>query len=207
MINPWLYVPLTDYEAHMASGVVDQADALSTLFGEVLALRRPTSVAVLGVAGGNGLEHIDSACTSRVVGVDLNPDYLFAVRSRFARLPGLELHRVDLATDRLDIAPVELVHAALIFEHAGTARCLENALALVAPSGALSIVLQIPGEHSGNVGSSGITSVSKLASHFSLVDPGELNALLDANGFSLIHQASRPVPAGKQLWLGVFARS
>jgi hypothetical protein len=207
MINPWLNVPLTDYEAHMASGAVDQADALSALFAEVLALCRPASVAVLGVAGGNGLERIDPACTQRVVGIDLNPDYLLAVRSRFADLAGLELHHADLSVDRTAIAPVDLVHAALIFEHAGTALCLQNALALVAPSGALSVVLQVPGETSGNVGSSGIASVSQLASHFALVEPAELTARIATSGFALIHQARRTVPAGKQLWHGVFTRS
>jgi len=37
---------------------------------------------------------------------------------------------------------VELVHAALIFEHAGTGRCLENAISLVSPGGHLSVVTQ-----------------------------------------------------------------
>ena len=190
----------------MASSAVDQADSLSTLFGEVLALRRPASVAVLGVAGGNGLEHIDPACTRRVVGVDLNPDYLFAVRTRFAHLPSLELYAADLSTDRLSIAPVALVHAALIFEHAGSARCLENALALLEPRGALSVVLQIPGASTSHVGNSGIASVNKLATHFSLVDPDELSTRISVLGLDLIYQTRRSVPAGKQLWMGVFAR-
>ena len=32
----------------------------------------------------------------------------------------------------------------LIFEHAGLDQCLENAIALVAPGGTLSVVLQLP---------------------------------------------------------------
>ncbi|MDR3737048.1 MAG: class I SAM-dependent methyltransferase [Acidobacteriaceae bacterium] len=206
MTNPWQQVPLADYEAHMNAAAVDQAAALSALFGEVLALRHPASVAVLGVAGGNGLERIDPQQTQRVVGIDLNPSYLDAVRQRFAHLRGLELHAVDLTNQTLELAPVDLVHAALIFEHAGTERCLDNALALAAPTGALAVVLQLPGEASGNVGGSGVASIQKLADHFTLVEPEAFTQKLAARGLRIIHESRLPVPEGKQFWLGVFMR-
>ena len=56
-MNPWLTLPLDDYEGHMGSADVNQLAPLADLFGEALAHLRPRSVAVLGVAGGNGLEH------------------------------------------------------------------------------------------------------------------------------------------------------
>ncbi|HWT66390.1 MAG TPA: class I SAM-dependent methyltransferase [Terracidiphilus sp.] len=200
-------VSLADYEAHMASAAVDQATALSALFAEALELRKPESVAILGIAGGNGLESIDSGCTHRIVGIDLNPDYLQAAQARFSALPGLELHAIDLSHAKVALEPVALVHAALIFEHAGTDGCLENALALVASNGAFSVVLQIPGETSANVGDSGVESVKKFAGHFSLIDRGEFIHTLANRGFELRHEKLHPVPAGKQLWLGVFVRS
>jgi hypothetical protein len=205
-MNPWCEISLNDYEAHMTSAAVWQAEALGELFGEALALRKPASVAVLGVAGGNGLEQLDVQCTRRVVGVDLNPEYLDAVRGRYAQLPGLELHAVDLTNEIVQAAPVELVHAALIFEHAGLECCLENALALMTPDGALSVVLQLPGTANTNVGGSGIASIGKLANHFALVDRAELMNTLMGRGLRLIHEDRRSVPEGKQMWLGVFAR-
>ena len=81
--------------------------------------RRPESVAVLGIAGGNGLHNVDPTITKRVVGLDVNPSYLEAVRSRYAPKCDLELHCVDLAEQRVGLEPVQLVHAALVFEHAG----------------------------------------------------------------------------------------
>ena len=129
--NPWLRIPVADYEGHMRSAGVQQLDALADLFGEALAICRPRSVAILGVAGGNGLEHVDAAAARRVVGVDLNPEFLTAVRQRFGKLP-LELHCLDLASEPVEIAPAQLVHAALIFEHAGVDQCFENALKMVA---------------------------------------------------------------------------
>jgi threonine dehydrogenase-like Zn-dependent dehydrogenase len=203
-MNPWQEIPLADYETHMQSEAVGQAVALSELFGEVLAQRKPASVAVLGVAGGNGLERIDQERTRRVVGVDLNPQYLATVRKRFGEMTGLELYEVDLAEEPLALAPVELVHGALVFEHAGLGRCLENALALIMPEGALSVVLQLPGAESQNVGNSGVASIGKLSSHFKLVDPAALTRTLTERGLRLIREEKRSLPAGKKLWLGVF---
>ena len=65
MTNPWLSVPLADYEAHMRSPAVQQLDALSDLFAEALAFCNPASVAILGIAGGNGLERIDPIVVQR----------------------------------------------------------------------------------------------------------------------------------------------
>src|SRR5436190_18203381 len=138
-MNPWLAVPLEDYEGHMGSPAVDQLAPLADLFGEALARMRPRSVAVLGVAGGNGLEHVDSTLTTRVVGVDLNAAYLATTKARFPHLRGLELHCADLGHDTLNLEPVALVHAALFFEHAGTGQCLDTALSLVAEGGHLSV--------------------------------------------------------------------
>lgn len=63
LANPWLSIPLEDYEGHMSSPEVGQLDALAELFGEALEYRRPASVAVLGVADGNGLDRVDPKIT------------------------------------------------------------------------------------------------------------------------------------------------
>jgi hypothetical protein len=57
--NPWLRVPLADYEGHMRAPGVAQLDALGELFACALRTYVPRSVAVLGVAGGNGLDAVD----------------------------------------------------------------------------------------------------------------------------------------------------
>ncbi len=190
----------------MASAQVQQATALSDLFAEALALRKPASVAILGVAGGNGLDRIDSNLTKRVVGVDINPAYLDSARRRFSHLAGLELHAIDLSEQVLQLPPVELVHAALIFEHAGTGRCLDNALDLVASGGACSIVLQLPATDAQEVGRSGFASIQRLASNFSLIDTNHLCQILGQRAFALAHQATRSLPGGKGFWMGIFVR-
>jgi hypothetical protein len=206
MPNPWTDIPLADYEGHMSAPQVRQLGALSDLFAEAIALRHPASIAVLGVAGGNGLERIDAKAVRRVLGLDLNPLYLDAVRQRYPDLPGLELHCIDLAEETVHIEPVQLVHAALVFEHAGVARALESATSLVAAGGALSVVLQLPGDAGQEVGRGGFASIQKLASHFSLIDPAALRASLEERSFQLIYETRKALPAAKEFWMGIFLR-
>lgn len=190
----------------MTSAEVQQFGVLSELFAEAIAFRRPASIAILGIAGGNGLDWIDSKMTGRVVGLDVNPLYLDAVRSRFSHLSGLELHCINLAEQLVELPPVELVHAALVFEHAGTGLCLDNAVSLVANKGALSIVLQLPTTAGQNVGRTGFASIQRLASHFSLIDPMQLRETLAERSFQLAFESRRSLPADKEFWMGIFVR-
>jgi SAM-dependent methyltransferase len=206
MPNPWLMVPLADYEGHMRSVHVQQLDALSELFAKALAFCRPASVAVLGIAGGNGLERIDRSLTKRVVGIDINASYLEEVRHRYGRMSGLELFCVDLAEQAIALEPVQLVHAALVFEHAGVSRCLENALSLVAPDGFLSVVLQLPSDQEPDVSPSAFSSMQSLQPHFLLIDPAWFQEMLAGRHFRLEEQVQCSLPAGKGLWMGLFRR-
>jgi len=206
MWNPWLGILLADYEGHMKSPQVQQLDVLAELFAEALTHCLPSSIAVLGVAGGNGLDRIDQSMTKRVVGLDINPLYLKEARQRYADGLPLDLHCIDLAEQLVDLEPAQLVHAALVFEHAGVDRCLENALSLVGPDGALSAVLQLPSESMPGVSASPFPAMQELKSHFSLVDPAWFQETLAERGFILTYQVQRSLPGGKGLWMGIFSR-
>jgi len=206
-MNPWLALPLEDYEGHMGSTAVNQLRPLADLFGEALARLRPRSVALLGVAGGNGLGHVDSTLTTRVVGIDVNPAYLATTRQRFPDLRGLELHCADLQHERLDLEPVALVHAALVFEHAGTGACLDNAVSLVSGGGHLSVVLQLPANGQPVVTPSAFASMETLAGDFTFVDPHHLRRMLAQRELRLTHQARLTLPSGKAFWSGYFERA
>jgi len=205
MSDPWLAVPLTDYEQHMSSADVQQLGVLSELFAEAIERTRPASVAVLGIAGGNGLERIDNGITTRIVGLDINPKYLEAVRQRYLLLHGLELHCVDLSRQRVELEPIQLVHAALVFEHVGTERCLDNAISMVAPGGNLSIVLQLPEASGEMVWKTQFSSIQGLKSCFSLINPAWMCELLAERGFRAVHETRRALPTGKGLWMGIFS--
>lgn len=59
--DPWLQVPLADYEAHMALPSVARSQLLASTLHRVVTRFQPRSLALLGAAGGNGLELVDSA--------------------------------------------------------------------------------------------------------------------------------------------------
>jgi hypothetical protein len=84
MKNPWLEIPLQEYEAHMALPNVGQAPLLAGLLAGTVYRYEPRSVAILGCSGGNGLERILDTQVQRIVGIDINPDY--AERTRQARM-------------------------------------------------------------------------------------------------------------------------
>src|SRR5262245_6668538 len=141
--NPWLEIPLADYEAHMALPQVAQAELLAERLAAAVRAREPQSVAVVGCAGGNGLERFPASL--RVVGVDVNPAYVAAARARHsARIAALELHVADIERDELAIAPVDLVYAGLFFEHVDAAIALDCIRTWLRAGGALVAVLQMP---------------------------------------------------------------
>ena len=205
--HPWLTVPLGDYETHMNSPHVAQLEPLAELFADALDAFQPGSVAILGVAGGNGLDRIDPTVTQRICGIDVNPEYLSAARRRHSTLSGLELHCMDLAEQELALAPVDLVHAALIFEHAGIDRCLVNAVELVAPGGTLSVVLQLPSATEPAVGNSTVASLQAHRNTFRFIDVDALTAELQRCGFTPLRAQTRPLPSGKAFWMGFFQRA
>ena len=110
MSNPWKQIPLAVYEGHMKLDTVAQLQALDSLYAERLAAYPKSSVAFWGIAGGNGLRHIDPARCDAVYGVDINEAYVDACRDRYPKLAGkLTLIHADLSH------PVELPYAELIF--------------------------------------------------------------------------------------------
>jgi hypothetical protein len=201
MSTPWLHVPLADYEGHMTADGVEQLTPLAELFQLAIAHARPASVAILGVAGGNGLDRIDPLITRRVAGFDVNADYLQSVAERF---PHVECHCTDLAREAVAVPPFELVHAALILEHAGTGRCLDNAVALVQPGGWLSVVLQLPSDAQAGVAPTPFPSIQTLKDIFRFIDPAWLTNTLAARGLLLESEIRRPLPSRKAFWLGIF---
>jgi len=187
----------------MALPHVGQAALLAELFARALRTRRAASVAVLGCAGGNGFERVPPG--TRVVGVDLNPAYLAAARARFAsRIPGLALHAADVERDELRIEPVELVFAALLFEHADAGIVLEKIRAWLAPDGALTTVLQLPSETLGTITPSPFASLERLAPRMRLIAPERLAELAAQRGFRLLESDVAAASGGKEFAVQTF---
>lgn len=58
MVNPWIEILLDDYENHMRLGSVMQLQTMNQMMKSQLEDYPVSSAMILGVAGGNGLEHV-----------------------------------------------------------------------------------------------------------------------------------------------------
>jgi trans-aconitate methyltransferase len=199
--NPWLAIPATDYEGHMALPEVGQLQVLSALFGDTYRELQPARLAVLGCATGNGFEHIDPLITPQAVGVDINPQYLEIARARYAqRLPGLQLLTADLATCKLAASTFELISAALVFEYLRPLPLLRRISDWLAPAGTLAAVLQLPGDGCAPVTPTKFRSLERLEPVMRLVDPDEFLAAAAAAGLAVYREREVPLPGGKRLF-------
>ena len=70
MKNPWEEIPLSDYENHMQLNSVMQLQAMNEMMKGQFDAYSISSVAILGIAGGNGLEHIQKSKLKKVYGID-----------------------------------------------------------------------------------------------------------------------------------------
>ncbi len=187
MKNPWLDVPLADYEGHMALPGIEQAQLLADILAGTLEQFLPQSVAVLGCAGGNGFERIASGVT-RVVGVDINPRFVAEAGARFGgRLKNLELIVGDIQDDEVSFEPVDLIFAGLVLEYVNVEVVVARTASMLTAAGRLVTVLQLPSESHGQVSAVAVfeRSVSggghALGSAVAAAESGE-GSRLHANG-------------------------
>jgi SAM-dependent methyltransferase len=207
-MNPWLTIPLADYEAHMASPAVRQRPLLDELFARALDGACPRSVAVLGASGGTGFEMLSGRDLDRVVAVDINPRYLESLKARFgAMLPALQLVCADVADPDLVLPRVDLIHAALIFEYVDPARLLANAHRWLAAQGTLSAVLQLPAADKPAVSATPYRSLEVLAPAMKLVSPDVLCEEAAAAGFTASGSERVELGTGKAFHFGIFRRA
>ena len=68
MRNPWLDIPVADYEAHMALPAVGRSQLIADELGILLGAYSPGSVAIIGWPGGNGFDRIVGASTAGSLG-------------------------------------------------------------------------------------------------------------------------------------------
>jgi len=202
--SPWSVVQASDYERYMGPEGVDQLGPLSALFQEAVLAAQPDRLLVVGCATGNGLEHVDPSVTRRIVGVDLNLQYLGIVRQRFFHLgPRLELYHADIATFRAAPGSFDLIHAALVFEHLYPEVLVRRVSEWLAEHGICSVVLEAPG---GDRPEPPSKALQLVASAMQLVAPEELTRLFEHYGLGLRRQKEVLLRRGDRFWHGVFAR-
>lgn len=142
MKNPWEEIPLTDYENHMKLDSVMQLQAMNEMMKGQFDAYPISSVMILGIAGGNGLEHIQKDKFEKVYGVDINSSYLNEVARRYSDLEGiLECICINLIDESDKLPKADMVIANLLIEYIGY-ECFQKAIQHVNPK-YVSCIIQI----------------------------------------------------------------
>ncbi len=201
MKNPWEEIGLEDYENHMKLDSVKQLQTLNSMMKAQFDEYPVTTAMVLGIAGGNGLEHVDCGKYSIVYGVDINEKYLDAVAARFAGMTDLgvlKLLKMDLVSEPDKLPQAELLIANLLIEYIGY-DAFVKAVSTVNPR-FVSCVIQINDDVCNWVSDSPyVHSFDKLEEVHHQMDEIELAEVMERVGYSLRFRLKECLPNGKAL--------
>ena len=198
-MNPWEEISLNDYEKHMSLDSVMQLQAMNSIMKEQFEAYDVHSAMVLGVAGGNGLEHIDTVKYRKVYGVDINKSYLDAVAERYTAIGSvLQCLRVDLVANPQMLPDAELIIANLLIEYIGYS-AFQDVIRQVNPR-YVSCVIQINTDEKAWVSDSPyLHAFDGLDSVHHQMEEGSLTKAMDKIGYSYILSSSMKLPNGKGL--------
>lgn len=198
MSNPWEEIPLADYENHMRLDSVMQLQAMNEMMRDQFAAHPASSVMILGVAGGNGLEHIQKEKFRRVYGVDINASYLREVSRRYPDLDGvLECLRADLTRDAEQLPHADLVVANLLVEYIGYA-CFQDVIRQVEPR-FVSCVIQINTAEQWVSDSPYLHVFDALEQVHRQMEARALERAMLEIGYRAVRTLEHPLPNGKKL--------
>lgn len=198
MKNPWEEIDLADYESHMQLDSVYQLQTLSAMMKGQFASCEAESVMILGIAGGNGLEHIDGAKYRRVYGVDINQDYLIECQKRYPALKDRFMPLcVDLTDSRLRLPHADLLVANLLIEYIGY-ECFQAVVRQVKPR-YISCIIQINTETSFVSDSPYLHAFDRLSEVHHQMEEDKLTHAMERIGYAKIAVDAQPLPNGKQL--------
>jgi len=206
MPNAWLSISLEEYEAHMSLPEIGQARALAEEMARLTSEFKPESLALLGCAGGNGLERVDPSITRKIVAVDVNPSFVATATRRHAgRFIRFQAAVCDVGVEgEIPFEPVDLIFAGLLFEYVPLAPALRFCRAGTKNGGLLACVVQRPCVILPEVTPSPYKSLEALSPHMRLVAPETLARGAEALGFTPLSSRPLAMPNGKVLQTALF---
>lgn len=198
MKNPWEEISLDDYENHMGLDSVRQLQAMNALMKEQFEAYPVHTAMVLGVAGGNGIEHVWPEKYRAVYCVDINEEYLNAVRERYAGQPAVQCLRADLTEEADRLPDAELVIANLLIEYIGYPAFI-SVIRKVNPE-YVSCVIQINTDEKSWVSDSPyLHAFDGLDRVHHQMEESALTAAMKEAGYTGILRAEEALPNGKAL--------
>lgn len=199
MTNPWEEIHLFDYENHMRFNTVRQLQTLNKIMKNQFDTYSASTAIVLGVAGGNGLNHIDKKKYLKVYGVDINDKYLIEVKQRYLNLSDcLECIQLDLITECERLPEAELVIANLVIEYIGY-NAFFHAISQVKPNYVSCVIQDDVNEKGWVSGSPYLHVFDRLNAVHNKIQDCELDKLMKNLEYQKCKKIIYPLPEGKSL--------
>ncbi|MCH5316674.1 MAG: methyltransferase type 11 [Eubacterium sp.] len=197
MRNPWEEINLNAYEAHMRLNSVFQIQTLNEMMKEQFYSYPVHSVMILGIAGGNGLEHIDTQIIHTVYGVDINKSYLDTCIKRYPDLQGTfcPIH-TDLTQNTIKLPYADLVVANLIVEYIGY-DCFQKVIKHTSPK-YVSAIIQINTDTSFVSSSPYLHAFDRLNEVHHQMEEASLVDAMKKIGYRKIAETDKDLPNGKK---------
>lgn len=197
-MNPWIKVPYEDYERHMKDESVYQLQKLNEIFKIHLEKFKPESVLVLGCSGGNGFEHIDDDITKKVIGIDINDNYLKICKNRYKNKKYvLDLICCDINIEEFQIDIVDFISCALFLEYVDIRKVLIKIKNRMKYNSKLNIVVQNNNSNSF-VSKTGVESLNILSNISKEISEKGLQDILESLHFSIESKDVYDLPNGKE---------
>ena len=197
--NPWKEISLQDYEDHMSLDSVHQLQTMNAMMKDQFGSYPVETAMVLGVAGGNGLEHVRKEKYKTVYGVDINEDYLRATEERYPDLQGiLKCLPIDLVNEAEKLPEADLLIANLLIEYIGY-EAFQKTVSKVQPK-YCSCVIQINTDTKQWVSDSPyLHAFDRLDEVHHQMEEDALEKAMKEIGYSLIYRSIETLPNAKAL--------
>ena len=198
MKNPWEEILLSDYENHMKLDSVMQLQAMNEMMKGQFHAYPVSSIMILGIAGGNGLEHAQTDKFEKIYGVDINSSYLQSATQRYPELSGLlECLCMDLRYEADKLPKADMVIANLLIEYIGY-DCFQKAIVQTSPK-YVSCIIQINMEDSWVSDSPYLHAFDGLEQVHHQMEEQSLQKAMFKIDYHTIKTLERILPNGKKL--------
>lgn len=198
MLNPWNDIDLNDYENHMKLDSVMQLQAMNEIMFDQFYHYPIEIIMILGIAGGNGLEHIIPGMISKVYGVDVNRAYLTECVKRYPMLNDTFVPvQADLSNEDIILPEADIIISNLLIEYIGY-QDFQKVIQKVNPN-YVSCVIQVNVDNSFVSDSSYLHAFDRLDEVHHQISNNELTQAMKDIGYHGVYTEEKLLPNGKKL--------
>lgn len=198
MKNPWEEISLNTYELHMGLESVMQLQAMNEIMNDQFYNYPVSTVMILGIAGGNGLDNINTDKIKKVYGVDINENYLSECVKRYPELREVFTPILcDIQSEDISLPKAEIVVANLFIEYVGYEN-FKRAIQRIQPE-YVSCVIQVNTDNSFVSDSPYLHEFDGLDEVHRQINRDELVIAMEDIEYTFIFEEEKALPNGKSL--------